>query len=178
MSKLDLSPQSVTAAEAGPAPGATLCVKFDTLAGFQQAELQALALADSEICMFDPNFALWQMNSPQLEQLLRSFLLGKRQARLLLAMHDPGHLQHKCPRFMKLLRDFSTSIECRVTPKHLRTLTDSFCVIDQIHQLRRFHCDHVRGEFAQYADCSINLGRFAQIRDESQQQIHATTLGL
>jgi hypothetical protein len=93
--------------------------------------------------LFDPDFSLWQLGSASFEAELRRFLNGKGQIRML--AHDYDHLRRHCPRLLHLLRDFSHAIESRRTHSHERNLTDSFCIADDLHLVRRFHCDHPRG---------------------------------
>jgi hypothetical protein len=97
-----------------------------------------------------------------------------------LAMHRSETIARDYPRFVRLLRDFGHRIECRATPANLRQLTDSFCIGDAVHIVRRFHCDHMRGEaaFDAPAATEISLERFAGIWLESHPCLHPTTTGL
>ena len=81
---------------------------------------------------------------------------------------------------MRIRKDYGHKIECRVTSRSLRHLTDSFCIGDGIHIVRRFHCDHMRGEAAFDAPSAteISLERFAGIWAESFSGLHPTTTGL
>jgi hypothetical protein len=139
---------------------------------------QCLARAGRLLQCFDPDFALWGLEGSEAEALLRHFLAGK--GRIELVAHDNDWLARECPRFLRLLADYGASIECRITPHHLRQLTDSFCIADGKHIVRRFHCDHLRGEtvFDGPADTMVSAERFAQIWEESRPGLHAGTTGL
>lgn len=151
---------------------------FDSRAGFQQQLGALLARAFVTLDLFDPDFALFQLGTPALDAALRRFLRGG--GRLRLAMHDAGHLERHEPRFLRLLRDYSDRIECRLTPRSLRQLTDSFAIGDGLHLVRRFHCDHVRGEAAYDSPQAIELprDRFAAIWAESLPGLQPTITGL
>ncbi len=143
------------------------------------AQLRALlARANVRLQMFDPDFALWQLGSAEVDAALRRFLAG--HGTIALVTHQNGNLERNCPRFMRLLKQFSHAIECRVTGKNLRHLTDSFCIADNQHIVRRFHSEHMRGEavFDAPPATKISAERFDAIWLEADPGLHATTLGL
>lgn len=141
---------------------------------------QCISLAQHQIQLFDPNFTRWGMEHADIFQALRHFLLLDQKNRLQLAMHQTHYLANECPRFMPFFTDFSHAIECRITPRNLRQLTDSFCIADQRHIVRRYHCDHFRGEavFHSGEATQISSKRFADIWLASDIGIHASRLGL
>lgn len=151
---------------------------FDSRAGFQQQLRALLARSFVTLDLFDPDFALFQLGAPDMNAELRRFLHAGGLLRL--AMHATGHLERQEPRFSRLLRDYSHRIECRVTPRSLRQLTDSFAIGDGLHLVRRIHSDHVRGEAAFNAPQEINLPRerFVAIWAESQPGLLPTMTGL
>lgn len=155
-------------------------LRFSTRAEFQAQLRLCIPKAQLRLRLFDPDFAHWPLNAPDVAQALRQFLLANRSARLELATHTARHLQTGCPRFMQLLADFSHAVECRVTPARLAQLTDSFCIADGAQVVRRFHCDHFRGAaaFDAPAEAAIPIERFAAIWDDSRPGLFATTLGL
>ena len=140
--------------------------------------LDVVTRSRATLAMFDPDFSVFPLGSSQTEAALRDFLrLG---GHLQLAMHQTGHIERECPRFMRLLLDYSHRIECRVTGRQLRTLTDSFCIGDHVHIVRRFHSDHMRGEAAFSAPIATEISneRFVGIWAESLPGLHASTTGL
>lgn len=157
---------------------APVLLPFDTRAAFQQRLGDVLARARTTLVMFDPDFALFRLGAPDVDAALRRFLHDG--GRLRLALHDATHLEREAPRFLRLLRDYDHAIECRRTPRGLRDLTDSFCIADDLHIVRRFHSDHMRGEAAFDAPQQTELSRlrFDGIWAESLPGLQAGVTGL
>lgn len=152
--------------------------RFDTRAAFQDHLAAAFGRAHATLDLFDPDFALFALGTPDTDALLRHFLRGG--GRLRLAMHAQAPLEQQAPRFLRLLRDYEHAIECRLTPRGLRGLTDSFCIADDLHVVRRFHSDHLRGEAAFDApqETDVPRARFDAIWSESLPGLQASTTGL
>ena len=152
--------------------------RFDTRAQFQQELRSLLARARDTLDLFDPDFALFTLGTPETDAELRRFLHAGGSLRL--AMHDSAWLERGAPRFLRLLRDYSHRIECRVTPCGLRQLTDSFAIADGMHVVRRFHSDHLRGAAAFDAPQEADLPRerFTAIWAESLPGLSPTITGL
>ena len=153
-------------------------LRFDTRAEFQRLLAAVLERAQASLDMFDPDFSLFPLGDPDVDATLRSFL--QRGGQLRLAMHGSAHIERHYPRFLRLLRDHGHRIECRLTGRGLRQLTDSFCIADGVHLVRRFHSDHLRGEAAFDApqESEIPRERFAAIWEESQPGLSPSTTGL
>ena len=151
---------------------------FDTRAAFQQHLGEVWARARATLVMFDPDFTLFRLGAPDVDAALRRFLHAGGHLRL--ALHDPAHLEREAPRFLRLLRDHAHGIECRCTPRTLRALTDSFCIADDLHIVRRFHSDHLRGEAVFDAPQQTELSRlrFDAIWAESQPGLRTIVSGL
>jgi hypothetical protein len=152
--------------------------KFSTHAEFGAHFLDCIGRAQSSLVLFDPDFAVFPLGSSDTDAALRAFLA--RGGHIQMAMHLTSHIEREYPRFMRLLKDYSHRIECRVTNRQLRTLTDSFCIADGVHIVRRFHSDHMRGEaaFNSPPSTEISQERFIGIWAESLSGLHATTTGL
>ena len=152
--------------------------KFSSHAEFGAHFLACIGRANGSLLMFDPDFAVFPLGSSATDAALRAFF--GRGGHLQLAMHLSSHIEREYPRFMRLLTDYSHKIECRVTNRQLRNLTDSFCIADSIHIVRRFHSDHMRGEaaFDSPTSTEISQERFTGIWAESAPGLHATTTGL
>jgi hypothetical protein len=152
--------------------------RFSTHAECEAHFFDCLTRANASLLMFDPDFAVFPLGSSANDAALRAFL--GRGGHIQMAMHSTAHIERDYPRFMRLLKDYSHRIECRVTNRQLRTLTDSFCIADGIHIVRRFHCDHMRGEAAFDAPLATEISneRFTGIWAESLPGLHATTTGL
>ncbi|VXC70870.1 hypothetical protein [Massilia sp. 9I] len=152
--------------------------RFDTRAECEAHFRACLAAARTRLDLFDPDFAVFPLGASDVDATLREFL--KRGGVLRLAMHTPGHIERHYPRFLRLLRDYSHGAECRATPKTLHQLTDSFCIVDDAHVLRRFHSDHMRGEAAFASPGAVDLPRhrFDAIWEESKAVLQSTKTGL
>jgi len=153
-------------------------VRFDTRAEFQRQLRAVLARAQASLDMFDPDFALFPLGEPDVDAVLRRYLAGGGQLRL--AMHGSAHIERHYPRFLRLLREHGHRIECRVTHRGIRQLTDSFCIADGLHIVRRFHSDHLRGEAAIDApqETEVPRERFSAIWEESQPGLYSSVTGL
>lgn len=156
----------------------TGAVRFASHQEFGEHLRACIARSVATLQMFDPDFAVFPLGAGDVDALLRTFL--RKGGHLSLAMHRSGHLERDCPRFLRLLKDYSHRIECRVTGRNLHQLTDSFCIGDEVHIVRRFHSDHMRGEaaFNMPQLSEISAERFRQIWAESLPGLHATTTGL
>jgi hypothetical protein len=152
--------------------------RFDTRAEFEAQFRACLAAARTSLDLFDPDFAVFPLGASDVDAALREFL--KHGGVLRLAMHTPDHIERHYPRFVRLLRDYSHGVECRATPKTLRQLTDSFCITDDAHVLRRFHSAHMRGEAAFGVPDAVDLPRhrFNAIWEESKAVLQSTRTGL
>jgi hypothetical protein len=153
-------------------------LRFDTRAEFHRQLRAVLERAQASLDMFDPDFALFPLGDPEADAVLRRFLQGGGQLRL--AMHASAHIERHYPRFLRLLREHGHRIECRVTNRGIRQLTDSFCIADGLHIVRRFHSDHLRGEaaFDEPQETDVPRERFSAIWEESQPGLHPTVTGL
>jgi hypothetical protein len=153
-------------------------LRFDTRAEFQRQLRAVLERARGSLDLFDPDFCLFPLGDADVDAVLRRFLSGGGLLRL--AMHTSGHVERHYPRFLRLLRDHGHRIECRITSRGLRQLTDSFCIADDLHLVRRYHSDHLRGEAAFDApqETDVPRERFSAIWEASQPGLHPTTTGL
>jgi len=153
-------------------------IPFSTRAEFGQHLQHCLSRANTSLQMFDPDFSLWELGSSAADAQLRRFLSG--QGRLQLVAHSNAHLERHAPRLLRLLQDYGHAIECRLTAKGIKQLTDSFCIADGAHIVRRFHSDHARGvaAFDQPTETGLYSERFEAIWLESGPGLHAGTTGL
>jgi hypothetical protein len=155
-----------------------LAHKFASHAEFEAHLKGVIAQSVATLQMFDPDFAVFPLGSSEVDALLRLFLA--RGGVLRLAAHRCSYIEQHYPRFLTLLKDYSHRVECRVTNRALHHLTDSFCIGDTGHIVRRFHCDHLRGEacFDQPKAVEISQERFTGMWAESAPGLHAGTTGL
>lgn len=155
-----------------------LLIRFDTRRDCETQWRAVMARATRRLDMLDPDFAVFPLGASEVDAQLRTFLMGGGSLRL--ACHDPAHIERNAPRFLRLLRDYSHLVECRQTPRALRQLTDSFCIADNLHVLRRFHSDRMRGEAAFDAPEAVDVPahRFAALWEESRPALAASVTGL
>jgi hypothetical protein len=153
-------------------------MRFDSRAEFGAQWRACLGAARARIDLFDPDFTVFPLEAVDVDAALRAFLRHGGQMRL--ALHRPSHIESHCPRFLRLLRDYSHGVQCRATPKSLHGLSDSFCIVDDVHVVRRFHSDHMRGEAAFDAPGAVDLPRqrFDAIWEESRATLQPTITGL
>ena len=151
---------------------------FTTRGGFVDQLAACLARAEHTLRLFDPDFAIWNLGGTGTDAVLRGFLKGG--GRLQLVAHDGRLLEREAPRFLRLVKDYGHAVEIRRTSQSLRQLTDSFCIADDHHIVRRYHSDHFRGEavFDSPADINTPLERFLTIWDESGPGLLANSTGL
>jgi len=151
---------------------------FDSRTEFETLLLDCFSRARLTLCLFDPDFAWWRLGHSQTDAQLRRFLQAGGQLKLV--AHGNAVLQRDAPRFLRLMQDYSYLIECRLTGKSIRHLTDSFLIADAVHIVRRFHCDHFRGEadFDAPSSTQTSLERFEAIWAETVPGLQADTTGL
>ena len=152
--------------------------RFDTRSALQAHWRALLNRATHRLDLFDPDFAHFPLGAPDVEATLRAFLRGGGLLRL--ALHDPIYIERACPRFLGIVRYYSEQVECRRSPRSLRHLSDSFALADGLHVVRRFHCDHMRGEAAFDAPAELELPayRFDALWEESAATLSPTVTGL
>jgi len=155
-------------------------LQFETEADFQRAADRLLAAPGRELRIFDPDLATLKLNTPARIELLRQFLNASRTRRIYIALHDPAHLQRDCPRMMQLLARYSHAVQINCTHEEIRSIQDSFLVIDQDHYLRRPVAQLFRGALGLYdqTEALAMRGRFMEIWAASFPGVSASTLGL
>ncbi|MFA6015343.1 MAG: hypothetical protein WC742_09775 [Gallionellaceae bacterium] len=154
--------------------------QFDSV-GEYIAKLDELSnLARHSLYIFENNFEDLGFNSEARYEALRYFLLNNINARLHLLAHDSQPLVRFCPRMIMLLRQFSHKMHIHQTSASLRHITEPFAVADQVHFVRRFHFDDIRGIYAKNdPEGAILLhARFEEMWESSHPGASATTLGL
>ena len=154
--------------------------QFETEAEFQGALDRLLAAPGRELRIFDPDLSALHLDAAQRVEQLRSFLAASRTRRIYIAVHDPDHVTRYCPRMMALLSRFAHAIQVNCTHEEIRSIQDSFLVLDQSHYLRRPVAQLYRGALGLHDETEA-LGmraRFAEIWSASFPGVAGTTLGL
>jgi hypothetical protein len=152
--------------------------RFDTRRELDAHWRALLERAQGRLDLFDPDFAAYPLGAPDVEATLRAFLRAGGMLRL--ALHETLHVERACPRFLRLVRDYGDRVACRQSPRSLRHLSDSFALADGLHVVRRFHCDHMRGEAAFDAPAAVELPahRFEALWEESRAALAPSITGL
>jgi len=147
---------------------ADYCAALDTLC----------QLAHKNLYLFDKNFEGLGFNAVARYETLRHFLLANPASRLFILAHDTHYLSTHCPRMALLLRHFDNQMTIRQT--HLQHVTAPFCVTDNVHYVRRFHFDDLRGIFAQNDPENARAleATFIEMWGKSHQSVAPTTLGI
>jgi hypothetical protein len=161
-----------------PVDTRSVVLRFDTRRELEAHWRALLDRARGRLDLFDPDVAVFPLGAPDVEATLRAFLRAGGVLRL--ALHDTTHIERSCPRFLRLARDYSERVECRQSPRSLRHLSDSFALADGLHVVRRFHCDHMRGEAAFDTPAAVELPaqRFEALWEESRTTLAPRLTGL
>lgn len=154
--------------------------RFDSLTEYRLAIDRAVLAARRTIRVFDRNLEHAGFNDAARFDALRGFLLGGRDRKLDLVLHDVDYVQRYCPRMLSLLRQFSAAVNIHQTTSEARGVYDGILVADDAHYVHRFHFDHPRGEWVlnDLARTQPLLRRFELIWQASTPAVSATTLGL
>lgn len=139
-----------------------------------------LALAASEVLVFDRDLTDGGWNAPARIDVLRAFLLGHRNSRMQIVVHDTTHLERHLPRLCFLLRDFSHKFSILRTIEDGRNAWDAFVIVDGRHIVHRFHQDSPRGEQALNVPLKARelRDRYDDILAFTEPGVNATQLGL
>jgi hypothetical protein len=119
---------------------------FDSELAYRNAIGMTLAVARTEIRIFDRDLVAMGLENPERIKLLTVFLSADRHRRMRIVVHNDDPMQRLAPRLIRLLRVFGHAVEVRRTPEHLRRLTDCWVLADAAHATLRFHSDQPRGK--------------------------------
>lgn len=153
-------------------------IRFTSRAELETHWLECIDRSRALLQLFDPDFAVFPLGVSHVDAALRRFLAHGGVIEL--AAHRFNTVERQYPRFLTLLKDYSHRISCRVTPRNLQQLTDSFCIGDGAHIVRRFHSDHMRGAaaFDLPSATEICRERFTSIWQETLPGLQANITGL
>jgi len=155
-------------------------LQFDSEAVFQQSVDRLLAAPGRELRVFDPDLQSLRLNDAARIERLKDFLGASRTRRLYMVVHDTDHVTRQCPRLMSLLARYAHAMQIHRTHEEIRSIQDSFLVLDQSHYLRRPVAQFFRGALGLHDDTEALAmrGRFQEIWTASYPAVSSTTLGL
>jgi hypothetical protein len=138
-----------------------------------------IGLAQHEIRIFDQQLEK-AFNAPARHDALRRFLLSNRKNRLRIVVHDAATIERDCPRMLDLLRAFNHAMAIHETRPEARNVYDLFVIADELHSVRRFHFNDLRGLYARDDPIEAHtlVERFEEIWDASAPAVAPTTIGL
>lgn len=167
--------------EMPPVPDADAeTIPFSLASEYGPALDRVLALAKSEVLVFDRDLKDGDWNSPARTEVLRAFLLGHHHSRLQIVVHDTTQIERYHPRLTLLLRDFSHKFSILRTIEDGRNAWDGFVIVDGRHVVHRFHLDTLRGELALNAPLKARQlrDRYDDVLAFTEPGVNATQLGL
>lgn len=138
------------------------------------------ALAQQEICIFDPDLQLLELNTLSRITALHAFLAGHPDRSLRIALHDPAYAEQNCPRLLDLLRQFAPRLTIYRSEGMAARAQDSFVLADRHHFVRRAVAAQARGVLAleEAREGHQLQERFEEIWALCVPAITASTLGL
>jgi len=136
--------------------------------------------ANSELLIFDQNFAHGDYTSQNRFETFYAFLSGNPLSQLTIILQDAQHFINSCPRLFELLRLFGHKMTVYETNEVAKIAKDCFVIVDKRHYCRRFHIDQARFKYAfEDENESANLlMRFGELLDETTETVSVTKLGL
>jgi hypothetical protein len=154
-------------------------IKFTGKTDYQGFVDEVIALAQHEIRIFDQQLEN-AFNSPARHDALRGFLLASRRNRLRIVVHDAAKIERDCPRMLELLRSFNHAMAIHETQPEAKNVYDLFVIADEMHSVRRFHFNDLRGLYARDDPIEAHtlVERFEEIWEASAPAIAPTTIGL
>lgn len=168
------------AQEDRPQAGAVQYTRFETGAEFQQSIETLLDLSGRELRIFDPDMEAWRLNSVERIDHLQRFLQVSRTRRLYIVVHDTAHITRHCPRMLQLLARYNHVIQINRSDESIRSLQDSFAVLDVHHYLRRPVARFFHGAFGvnDENEALAMRSRFMEIWSASYPAVSSATSGL
>lgn len=155
-------------------------IPFSLRSEYGSALDRVLALARTEVLVLDRDLADGDWGSLSRIEVLRAFLLGRRDSRLQIVVHDTTQIERNQPRLTILLRDFSHKFSILRTIEDARNASEGFVLVDGRHLVHRFHYDSMRGELAIHSP--LKATKLRDIYDDvlpfTEPGVNATLLGL
>ena len=120
------------------------------------------------------------IGQPARIETLRKFLLGSRNHRLRIVLHDTRSIESELPRLVALLTQFSGQIQLHRTVGQAVEARDPMIIADDAHYWRKLHIDQPRSVLTLHSavDTRPFVERFEEIWDQSELAVTGSNLGL
>ncbi len=140
---------------------------------------EVVGLAQHEVRIFEQQLGT-SYNASARHEAFRQFLLASRRNKIRIVVHDVSTIDRFCPRMKQLLGAFSHAVSIHETQSQAKGVYDPFVVADELHSVRRFHFDDLRGLFAKNdpIEAATLVERFEEIWEVSTPAVTVNTLGL
>ena len=154
-------------------------VNFTSKNTYEEYVDEVIGLAKHELRVFEQNLGP-SYNASARHEALRTFLLASRRNRVRIVVHEAAPMERSCPRMIQLLRNFSHAVAIHETQPQAKGVYDPFVVADEMHSIRRFHFNDLRGLFAKNDPIEAHtlVERFEEIWEASTPAVSANTIGL
>ena len=139
-----------------------------------------IAQAQWRLRLYDATLEKAALNEAVRYRQLRVFCLGNPQRRIEILLDDPTHIKTQCPRFMRLLRDFSHVLEIRQTDSESIRPAHAFALADHRVWLTGFDKNALPGEWAinDMSGAVLLHQAFEQLWQRAIPNVSVSTLGL
>ena len=141
---------------------------------------QVIALAERNLCIFDPDLKKGDYSTLRRFDLLQQFLKKSRLTRLVIILHDVDYYSAYCPRLVQLQKTYSHAFSLMATATHARSAQNPLVIADSSHYVHRFHVDYPRAlvAFHDQEGAKPFFERFQQLQEASAPACPADVLGL
>lgn len=147
---------------------------------FQPGIDRLLALAKHEIQLYDLEIGHHGLEASPRSERLKGLVHSHRPSRLRIGRQDTALLPARCPRLMRLLAAYPSSMSLIKRPDHTKHLRDAMPLVDSRHGL--IHFDHTQPRSKLLLDETDKLTpyrkRFEDIWSEDGTPPTAVSLGL
>jgi len=163
--------------EPSPTPQRTL---LTTRREYLAAVDQLLAMAKSELRVFDPDLLTLDFDAPARIELLRHLLASNRNHRVRIALHDVEYVNTRCARLLRLIAAFPAGLIIQRTQGEATRAQDCFVIADDENVVRRPAAAQSRGVLLleDPNEGHAMRDRFEQIWESSHLAVFATKTGL
>ncbi|NIO39730.1 MAG: hypothetical protein GTO41_05765 [Burkholderiales bacterium] len=152
---------------------------FTSKLQYEEFVNEVITLAKHEVRIFEQQLGT-SYNASARHEAFRQFLLASRRNKVRIVVHDAATIDRFCPRMKLLLRTFNHAVTIHETQTQAKGVYDPFVIADEMHSVRRFHFDDLRGLFAKNdpIEASTLVERFEEIWEVSIPAVTVNTLGL